>query len=200
MIEVEKKFQITNAQRDRLLEGAEFVYKKDIRDTDFDRGVELCTKDLWLRERDGRFELKYPLHTKGHGSRKADQYREYETDAEIIGALTLTGEMLSAEGLATQGFSPIVSYVTTRTSYEKEGFTIVIDHVDFGYTVCEIERMTEEGGDIDALAEEISAFAQAQGLSTDPVLGKALVYFKRFDRPRLQARVEAGIIDCALAL
>ena len=60
MIEVEKKFQITNAQRDRLLEGAEFVYKKDIRDTYFDRGVELCTKDLWLRERDGRFELKYP--------------------------------------------------------------------------------------------------------------------------------------------
>ncbi len=200
MIEVEKKFQITEEQKRRLLEGAEFVYKKEIHDTYFDRGVELCTQDLWLRERDGRFELKYPLHTKGHGTRKADQYREYETDAEVVAALHLNEEALSVEGLAVQGYKPIVSYVTTRASYKKDGFTIVIDETDFGYTVCEIERMAEEGANINALSDEIVDFAQVQGLSTNPVLGKALIYFKRFDPDRFKAMVAAGIIDGALAL
>ncbi len=60
--------------------------------------------------------------------------------------------------------------------------------------------MADEGADINALSDEIVVFAQAQGLSGNPVLGKALVYFKRFDPDRFRAMVTAGIIDGTLAL
>ena len=112
MIEVEKKFQITNAQRDRLLEGAEFVYKKDIRDTYFDRGVELCTKDLWLRERDGRFELKYL--TKGYGSRKPISIASTRRTRKLS-VHSLTGEMLTRRDWRPSDF--LRSSVTLRRAH-----------------------------------------------------------------------------------
>ena len=58
--------------------------------------------------------------------------------------------------------------------------------------------MTEEG-DIDALAEEISAFAQAQDFYRSGAW-QGTCLFQTIDRPRFQAMVEAGIIDGALAL
>ena len=84
MIEIERKFAVTEEWQRRLTEGAEFVSEKTMTDTYYDTvDFQLTTKDRWLRLRDGKWELKEPLHALGFSKRAADQYRELITEGEI---------------------------------------------------------------------------------------------------------------------
>ena len=61
MIEVEKKFILTTEQEKSLIEGADFLGEKKFTDIYYDdEDFSLTKKDLWLRNREGRFELKIP--------------------------------------------------------------------------------------------------------------------------------------------
>jgi len=82
MIEVEKKFRLTDTQRESLIKDAEFVSEKTFTDTYYDTAdYQLTTKDVWLRQRGENFELKVAVHF-GY-DRPADQYDEI-TDVQAI--------------------------------------------------------------------------------------------------------------------
>lgn len=193
-MEVEKKFYLSPEEEARLIEGATRVSTKTIGDVYFDRGVELCITDRWLRLRDGIFELKLPMHVVADGKPSVDRYQEIENDADIIAALELNLSELSEETLTAIGFERISDYKTERTSYQKDGFTIVFDKMDFGFEICEIERVVPEGTDLNQVADEILVFARKHGLKEERVLGKLLVYLQRRDPVRFQAMQEAGVI------
>ncbi|KKW32126.1 MAG: Thiamine-triphosphatase, partial [Candidatus Uhrbacteria bacterium GW2011_GWA2_53_10] len=165
MIEIERKFAVTEEGKRRLTEGAEFVSEKTMTDTYYDTvDFQLTTKDRWLRLRDGKWELKEPLHALGFSKRAADQYRELITEGEIRTALRLpAGQDIEAD-LAKTGYEPFATIKTVRRKYKKEGFVIDLDVMDFGYEIGEIELMVASEQEMDAAVARILEFGKENGL------------------------------------
>ena len=87
MIEVERKFTVGGDDEKRLLEGADFLLEKTLMDVYYDTpDYALSTKDMWLRTRDGRWELKVPLMERTGVRRAMDQYDELEDEVKTARA------------------------------------------------------------------------------------------------------------------
>src|SRR2546421_324668 len=141
MIEVEKKFILTPEQEKSLIEGAEFLGEKQFTDIYYDdTGFSLTIKDVWLRERDGKYELKLPMN-ESLEKRVSDQYRELDVDSDIL-AYFEARDISVKDFLVEKGYIPFCKITTTRKKYKQEDFVIDLDVMDFGYTLAEIEFMT----------------------------------------------------------
>ena len=196
MIEVEKKFILNEQDKERLIKNAQFLNERAFTDIYYDTEIfSLTANDKWLRSRDGRFELKLPLH-KG-ANRLADQYDELEDEQKIREALNLSSNGNFADDLAKAGYSPFCTCKTTRRKYKKEPFIIdldVVDFQDFTYNIGEIELMVNEKSEIEGAIEKIINFAKAQNLTIAPVRGKVIEYLKRIKLNHYQALVQAGVV------
>lgn len=187
MIEVEKKFLLDGAERERLLEGAKFVSEYSFTDTYFDdKNYSLTSKDIWLRKRDGKWELKIPLH-KG-ADRLGDQYRELDTEEEIRGLINI------------EAYSPFSTFMTIRKKYQKGDFIIDLDFVDFGdfkYEIGEIELIVEDESKSAEALDKILNFAKENGLKITHVRGKLMEYLKRMRPDHFQKLVAANVANAA---
>lgn len=195
MIEVEKKVSIQDEDKlARLIKGAVFLREVTNEDVYFDNDVfGLTTKEMWLRTRNGKFELKIAMHEKKSA---VDQYDELENDADIARELGLAqGEPL-ARSLEHAGYLPIMEIKTVRQKYKLDDFNIDIDSTDFGlstYEVGEIELMVANSSEIpDALAK-INAFLKARQLPQTHVRGKIIEFLHRHRPEHYRALVEAGV-------
>jgi adenylate cyclase class IV len=195
MIEVEKKFILTSEQENKLIENAEFLGDKVFTDVYYDDAAfSLTSKDLWLRQRSSRFELKVPLNVSIE-ERVSDQYQELETDSEICGYLHLDIDSSLAYTLDKKGYLPFVSITTTRRKYKKDGFGIDLDSMDFGYTIAEIEFMSDDDSLINETTQNIISFAKKFGIeSTKFVRGKVAEYLRRNNPAHFQALIDAKVI------
>ncbi|MFA5270405.1 MAG: CYTH domain-containing protein [Patescibacteria group bacterium] len=196
MIEIEKKFALSDKDQERLIQGAQFLKEKIFTDVYYDTtDLALTTNDKWLRSRDGKFELKLSLRR--GTDRLADQYDELEDEESIKHALGLDVDGDLADLLAANGYSPFVTITTVRTKYHKDGFGIDLDAIDFGdYThhICEIELMVEDQSEIDNAIERIINFAKEQGLTVGPVRGKVVEYLKKANPTHYWALVNADVV------
>jgi adenylate cyclase class IV len=180
VIEVEKKFILSAGDEQKLTTGATFVKEVEMADVYYDTGENALTrKDTWFRERNGSWELKVPMNTGPSGERVADQYRELTDDAEIAGKLGLDPSLPLRDELAKHGYGIVAPLVTKRRKYTRDGFTIDIDSIDFGYEIAEIEALVEAEDQIEPAVQRIIAFATSLGLATAPVRGKVLEYIRR---------------------
>lgn len=198
MIEIEKKFLLNDDDISRLTQGAEFLGEKTFTDSYFDtEDYSLTRHDKWLRNRDGRFELKLPMHEGAGQGARVDQYDELEDEDSIRAHLSLpSGDM--ANVLAEQGYTAFATVTTTRRKYQKGGFGIDLDIVDLKgspYHIGEIEVMVNDKSEMDAAADEITQFATQHGLRILPVRGKVVEYIKRHRPDHYQALVAAGAIQ-----
>lgn len=194
MIEVEKKFILTDEQEKQLIEGAEFLGYKVVTDTYYDtRDYVLTTKDLWLRRRNGKFNLKVPMNAVRE-ERISDQYRELDTDAEIASYLKLPTDKLAAKVLQENGYAPFVTITTTRKRYKKDGYNIDLDVMDFGYNIAEIEYMTDDDSQLEQVTNKIIAYARSYNIAGDAPWGKVLEYLRRNDPIHFQALVDAKVV------
>lgn len=195
MIEIEKKFILTETQEKKLLEGAKFLGEKKFTDTYYDdAGFSLTTKDVWLRAREGRFELKVPMNT-AIEERVIDRYRELETDKEIATQLKLPEDRTLADTLRAAGYAPFCTIATTRKKYKKDSYNIDLDATDFGYHVAEIEYMVNEESEIEAATQKIVEYGKAHGLSGDDIIrGKVAEYLRRNDPAHFQTLIDAKVI------
>lgn len=194
-IEVEKKFNLTDEQERKLLDGAEFLGGKEFTDTYYDDGqYSLTTKDIWLRSRDGRFELKVPMNV-AIEERVTDRYRELEVDQEIAAHLKLPGHKTLADELQEAGYWSFVTITTSRKKYKKDGYSIDVDATDFGYNIVEIEFMTDEESKIKEVTRQIMEYATGHGLLGDNVVyGKVVEYLRRNNPAHFQALLAAKVI------
>jgi adenylate cyclase class IV len=115
VIEVEKKFSSDKGSEKTLIEGADFINERIFKDSYFDdENFSLTTKDIWFRDREGRYELKLPLN-ENIEKRISDQYHELETEKEIAGYFKwdLSKKPFS-EWLSESGYRPFATYTTTR--------------------------------------------------------------------------------------
>jgi adenylate cyclase class IV len=198
MIEVEKKFLLDKEQEKNLLEGAEFIAEKIFTDTYWDTAdYQLTTNDNWLRERSGKWELKLSLD-KAAG-RRGDFYDEIEYEDKIKEFLKISGDKSTENLLLENGYSKFCVCKTTRKKYKKDGFGIDIDFAgyegeDFNYQLAEIELMVQDKSEmVDAMGKIIS-FAEKNGLKSEYVRGKVLVYLKEKSPEHFNALVKAGVV------
>lgn len=196
MIEVEKKFRVTPAELKQLLDGAEFVCEKENIDIFFDLpDYSLSKKWSWLRDRNGRMELKVATHMPIDGE-LCETFTEYETEEEIRAALSLPTSQLSLRDQITSlGYQPFAALCTERTTYKNGKFIIDVDHTtapDFEYDVVEIEQMVVREDHIPQATEEIITFAQKHGLTIGHVKGKLLEFIEQKNPAQFQVLIETG--------
>jgi predicted adenylyl cyclase CyaB len=195
MIEIEKKFRLREGEEARLIQGAEFVKEKTIRDVYFDApGWPLSTKDWWLRERDGRMELKVRVGELGHHEHTVEQYEEIEEELLIAQKLGLPTDDPLRTVMNTQGYTPFATIVTHRRTYHRGEFTIDFDTTDDGYAMVEIEKMAEDEAGAGAAEKAIFAFAQSLGLDTGVYRGKVLEAIYRQHPDQYRAMQAAGAV------
>jgi len=196
MIEVEKKFILNEQDKERLTKDARFLNERVFTDIYYDTKIfSLTANDKWLRSREGRFELKLPLHE--GADRLADQYDELEDEQKIREALNLPSNGNFADDLAKAGYFPFCTCKTTRRKYKKEPFIIdldIVDFQDFTYNIGEIEMMVNDKSEIEGTIEKIMTFAKEQNLTIAPVRGKVIEYLKRTKPNHYQALVQVGVV------
>lgn len=196
MIEIEKKFILTPEQRKRLITDAEFLKETVFTDVYYDTAdYSLTCRDIWFRARDGKFELKLPLHS--GPDRKADLYDELDEEEGIRKALNMPLEGSFAEALNVEGYAPFCECTTHRKKYRKEGFSIDLDTADFGdftYEIAEIELMANDKSEMAATVEKILQFAKAHELTIASVPGKIRTFLKRKRPEHHKALVDAGVL------
>lgn len=198
MFEVEQNFNLSSDQKERLLNGVEFRHEKTILDAYFDTpSYALSRKDFWLRDRDGRFELKVPADMRG--ASVIDQYEELETEKEIRRALGFSEIEDMRDVLVKNGYRPFCVCTTLRKTYAKDGFTIVLDEVGYRdsawtYKTCEIELLVETREQMPEASRRITEFAAAHGLTSEYLLGKVVAYLQREKPEHYRALVSAGVI------
>lgn len=197
MIEVEKKFTLTKEQEKALIDGAEFLGEKKFTDIYYDDATFLLTKkDLWLRQRDGRFELKIPMNTSIE-ERMSDQYRELENNEDILKYFNPDTNISLEKFLDEKEYKPFCKITTTRRKYKKEEFIIDLDTMDFGYTVAEIERMILDESKLNEATHAIIKFAKKHNITPDHMIrvrGKVVEYLRRNNPKHFQALIDAKII------
>jgi len=196
MIEVEKKFILSQEDTNRLINEAEFLGEIIFTDIYYDKkDFVLISKDKWLRRREDRFELKLPLNT--GADRIADQYEELTSELEIKKALGFEIENNLADALKENGYLPFCVCKTTRKKYKKNHFNIdlnVVEFKEFTYSLGEIEIMVNQKSEIDQAVNEIMLFAQENNLKIGPVRGKVIEYLKRIKPGCYQVLAKVGVI------
>ncbi len=201
MIEIEKKFLLTDAQQQALLDGSRELGQKTVEDSYLDTDdYQLTTQDYWFRLRDGAYELKAPLRSISELNSATNRYHELTTVEEICQELDLnsTGDFNSTLSIA--GIKRFMTCLTNRTSYEKQGFHIDIDtatYLDshFEYAVAEIELLVNDESEADEAERRIIEFAKKFDLTTDRVvLGKVAAYLKAESTGHYDALVKAGVL------
>ncbi len=196
MIEVEKKFVLTKENTERLIQGAMFLAERVFTDTYYDTDdYALTRKDIWLRTRDGKFELKIPLQ--GNSERIVDQYVEIEDDNQIRRKLELPKDSDLLRDLQKAGYKEFCTCETTRKKYKREPFVIDLDIVKFEnfiYHIGEIELMVEKPSEVPAASQQIMEFARKQKLTLAPVRGKVVEYLKQRKPAHYEALVKNGVV------
>ncbi len=192
MIEVEKKFVLTAEQEKALIEGAEFLGEKKFTDIYYDDAkFSLTTNDIWLRARDDRFELKIPTDRLAE-KRITDQYRELNTDSDILEYFKAGPDEVLVDFLHKKGYEPFCKLITTRRKYKKDGFSIDLDSVDFGYTIAEVEYIVENEEKLKEVEDSIMMFAKKYNIISAGVrYGKLIEYLKRNNPKHFQAIVQS---------
>lgn len=169
-IEVERKYQPTEEQLKSLLEGSDFIGRKDNHDIYYDYpDFRLLKKSIKLRKRNGSFELKIKnisgSHIEIEDKNKIEEYFNLDEDLE---------------NFAENNFKIVGEFKTTRDKYKKDGFFIDIDKLDFEYEMCEIEVMIESEGKTKEANKRIKEFARGYNLEEKKILGKLAEYLRLF--------------------
>ncbi|MDP2705707.1 MAG: CYTH domain-containing protein [bacterium] len=194
MIEVEKKLKITPEQEKNLIAGAKFIEEQRLLNSFYDDSeYSLTKKDLWLRDRNGHFELKVPIAANHTG-----QYEELENDEEIKKALNFPETAELRQELERRGYSPFYSCLTIRRKYKKEGFTIDLDLTSFNqettYEIAEIELLVNKKEEAEEAIAKIKKFAADNGIPYDMARGKIIEFLKRYKPDHYQVLVNAGVV------
>lgn len=195
MIEIEKNFDLSPGDKQKLLNGAVLVRVKSFTDTYYDDNLySLTSNDYWLRKRDDRFELKVPLNKAGTDRSITDQYRELENDEEIAKELKLEIRTNLEKAIADANYKPFCTITTRRESYNKNEFHLDFDEIpEMDYATLEIELMIEKEEGIQNAERRILEFANQHGIST-PGQGKVIEYLMKNNPAHLNVLREKGVV------
>ena len=189
------KFVTTPEDEARLTTDAKFVREETHTDVYYDTpDFALTTKDIWLRCRSGRWELKVG---KGNSSEEpARQYDEIEDEAGIAEKLKLKASKGPLkERLERAGYGVCITLTTVRKKYEKDGFHIDIDSViESGQEVIEVEFMAKDESEVPAAMKRVQEFGERYHLRRGLKRGKVAEYLRTQNPKHFEALVASGTI------
>lgn len=184
-LEIEKKFILTPVQKEKLLEDAEFISEKNFTDAYYDnKEFSLALNDMWLRKRDGEFNLKIPMRQKE--GEMINKYQELDGEMAIreIFAIPVVSDFET--DLASLGHGPFCIFKTVRKKYSKDGFVIDLDKAYFEdkegkweYELAEIELVVSNEDEMEQAEKKIYEFASRFDLEIKHVNGKLLQFIKK---------------------
>lgn len=193
MIEVEEKFELNDKVQAQIENKFQFASEREDHDIYFDAADNrLMLNDIWLRSRNGRLELKYPVRAGGHFN-----YREYEEPEEIYKKLNLkySPDDDWKKILSDNGFAPIMDFKSFRRKYKSGKFNIDVDRTDFGLNLFEVEVMVENDSDVEPAEKEIFDFIKQHGIAARQIFwGKVATYAQKFNPALLEKLINAGVI------
>lgn len=199
MIEIEKKFILTDEQQGRLLDGTQSLGRKTMKDSYYDtENYRLTKADYWLRLRDGVFELKAPLAAGGK-STETNRYNEITEPDSIAVELGLPSGDLEIE-LSRAGIKQFITCYTVRESYQRDEFHVDIDRVtyensDYSYAIAEIELLIDNEQQAGEAETRILRLANDLELAVGQVIpGKVIAYLQTEAPDHYQELVLAGVI------
>jgi adenylate cyclase class IV len=194
IIEIEKKFILTKKQEDALLKGAEFLGEKKFTDIYYDdEKFSLSTKDIWLRKRADKFELKVPVNEFSE-DRVLDRYRELESESDILEYFGKKEGSIE-DFLTKNKYEPFCNITTKRKKYKKDGFVIDVDIMDFGYALVEIELMIDDESKMEEASRSIVKFAEKHNIDINvKILGKVIEYLRVKNPKHLKALIDSGVV------
>jgi len=211
LIEVERKFEYTldaaTLQAAVVARGGELKGEKRFTDVYWDTSdCVLTRRDMWLRSRDGCWELKLPVEedAKRSGGERTIFTEIEGADAVATSLATLMptfGNGGSAGGaieerLCAAGAQPFAEFGTVRTTFAVGKCSVDADVASFGHAVIEIEMMCAAKDEIPAALDEIEATARllgAQPLSKGSG-GKLETFIRRHCPDVMKQLVQAGIL------
>lgn len=206
-IEVEAKFPFTEADKQRIASRGQLKGTKIFTDTYWDqlRQYPLTTRDMWLRQRGAKWELKVPVTTwqgKAAGGPSAiDQYKEFGSEPEILAFLANQSLLAAAsqptaleQHLRTNGLEPFAKITTDRLTYECDGVTVTFDTATpLNYCVGEIELLVEGSQDMAGAEARLRSFAEKHELTINSRMpGKVLEHIRRNSPRHWKALRESG--------
>ncbi|NTV41597.1 MAG: CYTH domain-containing protein, partial [Candidatus Moranbacteria bacterium] len=121
MFEVEKKFKLNEDELERLLEGAQFLGEKTFGDVYYDTlDFTLSKNNIWLRKRDGQFQLKLPVSQKE--KMQTNQFQEIEGEEKIREIFAIPKVIDFEKDIEKFGYGIFCDLTTVRKKYAKENF------------------------------------------------------------------------------
>ena len=208
LIEVEKKFAAPSdhaaLEAAVVAEGGTHLGTKSFTDVYYDTaGCSLTRRDMWLRCRDGAWELKLPVEEDARRSGgERTVFTEVEGEEAVAKALQSLLPVAEApqtplaELLASAQVSPFAEFSTSRSKWTMGSASIDADVASFGHAVMEIEVMCSSQAEVAAAEAEIARVADllgAQPLSKGSG-GKLETYIRRHCPSVLEQLVEAGVL------
>ncbi|CAE7471986.1 THTPA [Symbiodinium sp. CCMP2592] len=198
LVEVERKFLAPSGLAEKVAGlGGRCLGVKEFTDRYWDDGRwRLCSQDLWLRQRDGAWELKVPAtKTRRRSGGETSEFLELTDVTAIQDTLREMG--LLEEGCSLESaLRPFATIGTKRQSFELGAVRVDADEADFGHSVMEIEVMAQRDG-VEKAREEIEDAAKKLGAEPLPEKtgGKVETYIRRFCPELLERLVEVGVLD-----
>ncbi|XP_067949060.1 thiamine-triphosphatase-like [Watersipora subatra] len=148
----------------------------------------LVLSDMWLRRRNGNYELKYPPQNK-MGS-DVDQYQE-TADKCLIEQLVFKqlAHSLSNSKMpkSLEELVPFMELTTYRKEYRLgDNISIVLDETNYGYNIGEVEVISLTPETQQQGVEEVErAIADLRVQTVGRAEGKTMHYLAKFNSPLL---------------
>lgn len=141
ILEVERKFralavqELTSSNGNPPFKSIRSLGQQVIHDVYYDRSSLLCSSGLWVRQRNGKWEAK----VKKGGNLTNSRFEELSDPRDISKCI----QKITGVGCMEQdqfGLERIATLSTIRKSWiADDEFQIVLDSMDFGHTVGEVE-------------------------------------------------------------
>ncbi|KAK0723308.1 CYTH-like domain-containing protein [Lasiosphaeria miniovina] len=193
VLEVERKFR-TIAVRELTQHGGTPPFRslsrlpaKTIQDSYYDRSDVLSAAGAWVRNRDGKWQAKLRLG----GDFKNSRFEELD-DARDIAACVRRLAGIQGTEADCFGLLPMATFSTRREAWVADSeFLIVLDSMDFGHEVGEVELQQVLGGEpmsevqkkatMEEMDNRIVAFMKRYSWAFAPghPTGKLMAYFER---------------------
>ncbi len=187
MIEVEKKFQPTEEQNKKLLEGATLISHKEVVDVYYDTpSFEFAKKGMYLRNRDNSWELKIYLPSSGDD----EAAEEIVDENQILKSLGYETYQ-NFQDFSSQELQILGKILTDRKKYHKEGFILDFDETDFGMKKLDIELQVSERDQIPEANKKILDFINTFGMQEVKLPLKPVAYLEKM-RPEIYKQIFGG--------
>lgn len=180
--EVELKFFFQSIQQIAGIHGIKALGSKCFADIYFDSAKhDLTLRDVWLRKRQGAWELKIPMFTPQQAM-QVDRYEEITMENDILQHLhKLFG--WQANSLQEAPLVPLLTCHTNRTKFQYQDLIIDLDSASFDqstfvYQIGEVEKMVASEAQVAEATQQVLEFCKQHQLEIASNQGKILEFLR----------------------